>query len=274
MHSNNSQSLTFSQLGNDDGLHFLGSIRGVLPIGPNGVPAFDTLQSSPFSDPVLREAMLSYNYTLNLQGLTSNVSCIYDTESPIRVSALVPNSSVALQVTSTCPGAAQVMTNVTFLPAINSNNTLTYWACQSPPNSTTTPQYFVYLRGFNFYEQAIGNITCNISPIHPGTFPATYQSVQDVFLLENSNTTSPLSFTGLIEESLTGLGAIMSQGQNWQANEVAESVITFGVKSFELQPYVKVSEYLRLYEAMIQGIIDYEVCLSFLFLNLFSQSFS
>jgi hypothetical protein len=44
-----------------------------------------------------------------------------------------------------------------------------------------------------------------------------------------------------------------------QANLVAESVITYGVKNFNLPPYNQNPEYLRLYEAMIQGILDYEV---------------
>lgn len=247
-----------------------------MPLGPNGVPSFDTLQPSPFSDPVVRAAMLSYNYTLDHQGLKSNISCVYDTQSPIQLQAAIPNSSVVLAYSSSCDGSAQVMQNVTFLPAINSNNTLTYWACQSPPNSTKTPEYFVYLRGLNFYEKAIGNITCNISPIQPGIFPATYHSLPGVFSLTDSNITSPLAFSGLLEQSLTALGAIISEGQGWQANEVAESVITFGVKSFGLEPYVPTPEYLRLYEAMIQGVIDYEVGFSsnnphFLFSTLFHR---
>ena len=48
--------------------------------------------------------------------------------------------------------------------------------------------------------------------------------------------------------------------QSWQANQVAESVITFAVKSFEIeQPYQKLDEYLRLTEAMLAGILQYEV---------------
>jgi hypothetical protein len=60
--SNNTESFAFSQLGAKDGLHFFGPLRGVLPIGPNGVPAFDTLSNSPLSD--MKAAMTSYSYML------------------------------------------------------------------------------------------------------------------------------------------------------------------------------------------------------------------
>jgi hypothetical protein len=102
--SNNSQSLTFSQLGNDDGLHFLGSIRGVLPIGPNGVPAFNTLDPSPLSDTEKMAGMISYNYTLNHQGLDSSVSCSYQPESPISICAM--GKLILLVLGYKCPAAA------------------------------------------------------------------------------------------------------------------------------------------------------------------------
>ena len=41
---------------------------------------------------------------------------------------------------------------------------------------------------------------------------------------------------------------------------IAESVNTFGIESSNLPPDVPVDGYLRLYEAMISGVIEYEVC--------------
>ncbi|KAF8872658.1 hypothetical protein CPB84DRAFT_1691252, partial [Gymnopilus junonius] len=267
---NNSQSLTYSQIGGNDGLHVLGSIRGILPIGPNGVPAFNTLKASPFSEPVLTAAMLSYNYTLNHQGLKTNISCFYDNPSPINVASVDPNSTLTLALTysANCEGAAQVLMNVTSFNSINSPNALAYWACQSPPNSTETPEYFVYLRGLHFYE-AIGNITCNIRLVETGIFPATYQSLPEVFSLAKPASSAPLAFSGLIEHALVALGDVISEGQNFEANDVAESVITFGVKSFGLQPYEQTPKYLELYQAMIQGILDYAIIYSFIFLLIF-----
>ena len=58
----------------------------------------------------------------------------------------------------------------------------------------------------------------------------------------------------------SALGDIVLQVQGEQSNLVAESVFTFGVKSFGLTPYTQNEEYLQLFEAMIQGILEYEVC--------------
>ena len=170
---NNSESLTLSQLGAKDGLHFLGSIRGVLPIGPNGVPALDTLLPSPLSDPQARDAMLSYLYTIDHQGLVSNISCTYDTTSPIAFWPLEVSTPWAIQYNGTCGGKADVLTNVRTVVIPNGNSTLGFWACKSPPNGSEEPAYFVYLRGRSFYGAAIGNITCTVSPIKPAIFPVT-----------------------------------------------------------------------------------------------------
>jgi hypothetical protein len=256
---NNSATLALSQLGAKDSLHFLGPIRGVLPIGPNGVPAFNTLQPSPFDTNAA--AMISYNYTLDHQGFASNVSCQYDPQSPIRYSP-VTNSTNMVASSGTCDGLADVLTDVKVFVTPNTNNTLTFWACKSVPTGGEEPTYYVYLRGRVNYATAIGNITCAVSPIQPATFLVTYQSALGIFSASKEpSATFANTFPGFIEEALIALGGIILEAQNVQANLVAESVITFGVKAFELDPYTPSDQYLRLYEAMIQGIIEYEVCL-------------
>src|SRR5258708_39478922 len=90
--SNNSESLILGRLGTNSSLHFSGPPRGVLPICPNGFPGLDTLQPSPLSDAETNVAIHSYNYTLNHQGITASISCIYDTQRPIRFSP-VPNDT-------------------------------------------------------------------------------------------------------------------------------------------------------------------------------------
>jgi len=54
------------------------------------------------------------------------------------------------------------------------------------------------------------------------------------------------------------MGSILWEAQSLVSNLVAESIITLGVKSFSLPPSAPNETYLRLYEAMIQGIFDYE----------------
>ncbi|KDQ53375.1 hypothetical protein JAAARDRAFT_61397 [Jaapia argillacea MUCL 33604] len=76
---NNNHTATFDQLG---GLQFSTPIRGVLPNGPEGVPGFDTLSRSPLTDGAVNSA-ISFDYTINLQGVASNVTCAYTPDSPI-----------------------------------------------------------------------------------------------------------------------------------------------------------------------------------------------
>ena len=265
---NNTQSLTLSQLAGQGGLHFLGSIRGVLPTGPQGVSTFYTPPSSPFSDPKTTAGMISYNYTFDNQGFSSNVSCFYDTESPVNISAVAPGEDFVIQYDGSCGGAADVLTNVEQYITLNSNNTLTFWACKSAPSGTTEPSYTIYLRGYANYESSIGNITCNVSPIQPAIFPVTYRSLTGLFSANKSISTSPNTFPGFIDTAILVLGDIVLQAQGEQSNLVAESVFTFGVKSFGLTPYTQNEEYLQLFEAMIQGILEYEVCpAEFLFIS-------
>jgi len=238
-------------------MHFLGPIRGVLPLGPNGVPAFNTLKPSVFDTNAA--GMISYNYTLDHQGFSSNLSCKYDTQSPIRYTA-VANNTLLVAYNATCDGLANVLTKVVDFPTLNVNNTLTFWACKSVPTGKEAPTYYVYLRGRLNYATAIGNITCSLSPIQPAIFPVMYQSVPGIFTSKEPTVTFPNTFPELIERALVALGGIVWEAQNFQTNLVAESVITFGVKAFRLPPYQPNEQYLRLYEAMIQGIVEYEVC--------------
>ena len=266
MISNNSEALALSQLGARDGLRFLGPIRGILPIGPNGVPAFNTLERSVFEkNPA---GMISYNYTLDHQGFSSGITCNYDSDSPIGFSP-VPNNTLMVSYNATCSdhGLADVLTNVDQFPTPNTNNTLTFWSCKSVPTGNgPDPTYYIYLRGRLNYAKSIGNITCSLSPIRPAVFPVRYQSSPGIFSAQAPTTNFTNAYPALIERVLVGLGGLIQQAQNLQVNLVAESVITFGVKAFRLQPYEQHPQYLRLYEAMIQGIIEYEVCLANLFL--------
>ena len=230
-------------------------------MGPNGVSAFDTLENSPFSDQKTRDGMLSYDYTLEQQGLISNISCVYDRESPVRYGPLPDSTRYSLQYNGTCDGKVNVLTpDVVIIPA--GNSTLGFWACRSPSNGAQDPSYFVYLRGRANYARSIGNITCTISPIKPATFQVTYQSQSRIFSVKESTSVSPATYPQLIERTLVALGDIVVGSQNRQFNLVAESVITHGVRFFGSPPYVQDQKYLRLYEAMIQGILEYEVCSS------------
>ena len=251
----------FSQLGDHDRLRFLGSIRGVLPIGPNTVTAFDTLKLSPLSNQEIKGGIISYNYTLNHQGLALNVSCSYGPACIIVVGALIPNSSVALQYNANCTalGGTEILADATPFRSDNGNSTLIYWPCQTAPNGTQAPSYSIYMCGRNYYKTPIGNITCTVSS-QTAIFPVTYESTTSIFSAHEPSAPSPIAVSAIIADLLVGLGGIISAGQSFQANLIAESVITLAVKFFGLEPYQPSPQYLRLFERMIQGALEYEVC--------------
>jgi hypothetical protein len=262
LHLNNTVSISFTQLGGVDGLHLLGSLRGVLPIGPNGATAFDTVPASPFKD-AMTAPDLFYDYTLELQGVFSNVTCAYTQNPasiPIRYSPRPKDRLSLWQYSGTCPPGQDILSHATYVVP-PSNHSLAFWACKPGKDS-----YTLYIRGSGFYTTGIGNITCSVAPFQPALFPLTYTGKSGVFAVQNPVFRSPNTHTELLTRSIMGLGDNIMESQNTQSNLLAESIISFGVKFFELKPYVQNEKYLRLYEAMIQGILDYEVrsihCLS------------
>lgn len=268
--TNNNQSLTFSQLGGNGGLHFLGSIRGVLPIGPNGVPEFDTLKPSPFSDPKIMAGIVSYDYTLEQQGLTSNVSCGFSSRIPFNTSFLDPQTRLALGYNISCGneyGEFEVLKDVGLFKSTWSNNTLLYWACQSALNGTRTDSYSIYLGGVGIpgglYPTKIGYITCSVKPIKTAIFPVRFDSTTNIFSTAQPapESSQAITFPDLLAHALVGLGQVIVEGQNYEANLVAESILTFAYKSFNVSVNAtRPPEFLWLFEKMIQGIIEYEVC--------------
>ena len=88
-----------------------------------------------------------------------------------------------------------------------------------------------------------------------------YRSTEDVFSATEPNASSPIAFSALINYALVGLADFISDSQNYQNNVFAETVINLGVNIFNLPvDSIQSPVYLRMYEQMIQGIIDYEVC--------------
>jgi len=248
--SNNTVSLTFAQLGAVGGLHFLGTTGGVLPVGPNGIPAFDTLLPSPLSDEAVK-SYISYNYSLDLQGISSKVSCAYQPTTPITYQ-VVGN---IFHYNGSCPtDQGNILAKANFV-AVPSNNSLGFWACQT---SQTGDAYDVYFSGRINYAQGIGDIACTVAPAQPALYRLNYAGLSGVFSTAEPISTSPNTSTELITRSIMGLGDVVCVAKNPESNLVAESVITFGVKDFGLPPYNQSNTYLRLYEAMVQGILDYQ----------------
>ncbi|KAG2024018.1 hypothetical protein CC2G_001619 [Coprinopsis cinerea AmutBmut pab1-1] len=257
---NNNESLSLNQIGAKDGMRLLGPLRGILPIGPNGAPAFDTLQDSPFANPDTAEAMFAYNYTLNYQGLSTNISCYFDSLSPIRARPASENNTHAVQYNATCPEDTDFFTDGGVIDVVvpNSRNRLMYWSCKAPDTDEGLPSYRMYLRGRGGYDEMIGNVTCDLSPVQPAIYPVTYNSDFHAFSSSPATSLASNAYTYLIENSLIQLSGIIAESQSYEANTVAEAVFTAGIKNFGLPIRTRDDGYLPIFEAMFQGMLDYE----------------
>jgi hypothetical protein len=254
---NDTHNQVFSQLGNSEGLRFLGPIRGVMPLGPNGVPAFDTLSTSPLSDPRTLGGLSAYQYSLDLQGLVSGVKCESTSSSPVFFNRTVAG---VYQTLGSCPAGHDVLPQALFLSII-SHHTMGSWVCgqgnRSQDGSFGT--YLLYLRGYELYDAILGNMTCTVSPVQHAIFPVTFSTRSGAFTASQPTQQFTTSPSDLIIRSIMAILSLVTESQGFSANAVAESVITYGVKSFGLSAGSWDPQYLRLFEAMIQGMIEYEV---------------
>jgi len=230
------------------------------------VSAFDTVDSLPSHLENLIATLQNnsdanyfspfYIYTLNQQGITSNISCSRDSQSPVQVYPSDQGAVGTVQFNGTCDGQDDILPNATTFTSLNSNNSLTFWACKSP--GTNASSYLLYLRGLQNYAESIGNITCTAS-IQPAILPVKYDSYFAVFRSEDVIETSPTTFSGFIDRAVGELWTLIANAQIQELNLVAESVTALGVRYFGLPADGQQAEYLRLYEAMLQGILEYEV---------------
>jgi len=195
-----------------------------------------------------------YIYTLNQQGITSNISCRRDSQSPVQVYPSDQGAVGTVQFNGTCDGQDDVLPNATTFTSLNSNNSLTFWACKS----TNSSSYLLYLRGLQNYAESIGNITCTAS-IQPAILPVTYDSYSGVFSSDDVIETSPATFSGFFDRAVGELGTLIADAQTQELNLVADSVTALGVRYFGFPADGQQADYLPLYGAMLQGILEYEV---------------
>jgi hypothetical protein len=119
--------------------------------------------SNPFA---ASPSKLDYSYTILQQGLESEVNCSYETESPILFEGIEGlNSTVVIRTRGDCDpiqGVRQPLENVIEYPTLNTNNTLTFWACatnrSSPAGESDSTTYLLYLRGRVNYWTSVGNM--------------------------------------------------------------------------------------------------------------------
>ena len=198
-----------------------------------------------------------YTYTLHQQGIASNISCSRDSQSPVQVYPSDQGVVGTVQFNGTCDGQDEVLPNATTFTSLNSNNSLTFWACKSPTNSSSS-SYLLYLRGLQNYAESVGNITCTAS-IQPAILPVTYISYLGAFQSDDVIETSPTTFSGFIDRAVGELGILIADAQTQQLNLVADSVTALGVRYFGFPADGQQDKYLPLYGTMLQGILEYKV---------------
>lgn len=92
----------------------------------------------------------------------------------------------------------------------------------------------------------------------------TYESAKWALSAEKEggsdlSSSSPIPFPEFIDHILVGLGNVVREAQSMLHNLLAESVMTVGATLFNLTRGEKHEDYLRLFEAMIEGMLEYEV---------------
>jgi hypothetical protein len=248
-------SRAFNQLG---GVQFAAPIRGVLPMGPDGVPGFNRLNSLSSLDAHALAKSASYSYNLELQGIESQIACHYDTESPVNFTQ--PFDGV-YQVIGSCPNGIPALGDTAFF-TILSTRALGFWACgvgQPDPRDNSFQSYNLYFRGLNIFNSTIANITCTLGTQSAG-YSVTFLKQSAAFVTSPLPGQSPAVFPShLIKQSVQAIGSVVSEAQGSITNAVAEAVITLGSKYFGLPLGRRDDMYPKLFGYIVQGMIEYQV---------------
>ncbi|TFK21361.1 hypothetical protein FA15DRAFT_717113, partial [Coprinopsis marcescibilis] len=261
-----SLSLSFFR-GQKGPLRILGPLRGVLPLGPNGIKEVNDGITPPatLNDPGIMDRISTYSYTLDQQGLLINMNCQYDSQSPIRFGS-APDPSVHIeQYTGACPEATDFMLEQGVPPYVTptSNHSLAAWACRSSAAVSQSAMFNFYLQGHRAYAESIGNITCTLGPVRLRAYRTTYSSESGLFSVDEDkrsdpfNASVPLSTT-LIERGLTALAGVVHGSQHLQSNMLAEFATSVGVDILKYPPPSRnYPTYLPVYAEMLSGILEY-----------------
>ncbi|KAJ2922201.1 hypothetical protein H1R20_g14884, partial [Candolleomyces eurysporus] len=262
---NKSGIVSMSMMSGGSPLRFLGPSRGVLPMGPGAPGGYNRPNHLVNASTVnFTEARIrSFNYTLQQQGLYSNTSCKYSESSPITFAKAQPEDrTIIIDGTGACD--ALNLTDVFGQSNISiplSSGTLAPWGCEPSRSEASDLSPVVYLRqrldrNNGTYDL---NITCT-SPIRVGLVNATFESSSTLFRTDSA--IRPSTDTTEMERvllsiitwaSLESILAVQNQGSNMLLDIVLEA----GVMGSGLAVMERNDQYLRLYEAMLDSIFEY-----------------
>ena len=201
-------------------------------------------------------------YTLGLQGLDSKVACEQVTQTPITFTTR-PDAPGMLRIGGVCPLGRDVLPSNTSYFSINGIKTLGFWACGDgePDTGGSFNSYFLYLDGHQDYSNVFGKIRCTISA-KAAVFPVTFSRQSGTFSI--NETEAQIASTSYpsdpIKFWILWLGNLISEGQGYWGNSVAESVFSTAVETNSSSSTEDTNPVdLKLVGYMIQGIIEYQV---------------
>jgi hypothetical protein len=201
-----------------------------------------------------------YSYTLELQGIESQVACRYEPESPIEF-IRPPTANGTYQIVGTCPNGVPDLGNTAFR-TILSTRALGFWACgvgDPDPTDNSFQSYNLYFRGQNIYDRTIANITCTLRTRSAG-YSVTFSKQSAAFVTSPLPGQSPAVFPShLIKQSVQAIGAVVIESQSVSTNAMAEAVITLGSKYFGLPLGRRDDLYPKLFGYMVEGMVEYQV---------------
>ena len=119
--------------------------------------------------------------------------------------------------------------------------------------------YDLFLRGTNHFETNIGNVRCTISSIQ-NLFTVTYSSQLGAFTTQEHTPMLLKNITKLMNTAVQGVGDVIWKAQSRETNLVGDMMVGLAGASLKLPTDTGDAMYLRLFEAVIQGMLDYEVC--------------
>ncbi|RXW22996.1 hypothetical protein EST38_g2858 [Candolleomyces aberdarensis] len=264
LQSNKSGIISMTMIGGVDSVRFLGPSRGVLPMGP-GAPANDNrpnhfFNASSFNSTEAR--IRSFNYTLQQQGLSSNTSCKYSESSPITVFSGEGPGGRTTMVNGTCDASLNLTDLIHWSSIRDSPRVLAAWACDASLGKASDLSYVVYLRQHDALGSGNYNITCT-SPIGVSLVDTTFDSSSSLFRTDNT-IQQPTKAIGPGEHAMVS-GIISSVihsiviTQNREPDMFMDQILAAGVTGFGLAVGERNDQYLRLYEAMLDGLLEYQV---------------
>ncbi|KAJ2913322.1 hypothetical protein MD484_g7099, partial [Candolleomyces efflorescens] len=256
---------------------FRGSTHGVLPIGSDSFlglknTTLDELKTV-LKDKSIPRKDVYHNYTIVLQGLDTGIQCSRTATSPIQYEEI---SSGLVSISGNCDpqlGLEPIFPSSTSFTIPNTNNTFAFWACKNAGDSSIN----LYFNGRGIYAEPIGSITCSLSSFQSKEYRTGFSAYGLRAGDWNANVRQPHSKKGLgsgmdsqaaqhailtpfVQGVMLEFGNFTSRLQTQSANMVAETLGMLGVKTYDLPHFPARNDiYLKVLEAMVQGVLDYSV---------------